>query len=136
MKKVFIVDDDSLCIKIISRAIKNNDLVIESTTDADDSIDKIKAFKPDLIIIDLIMPKISGFELAKKIRGDRLINHIPIIFVSNSDPDGLNKNPVKFNGDDFVNKGDDNFYIKDKVNHYSTIGQLNNVIAKMNHDTT
>ena len=56
--------------------------MVDSAADGNLGLDKIKSFKPDLVILDLLMPERDGFDVARKLKGDPKLSRIPIIALS------------------------------------------------------
>ena len=81
MKKLLLVIDDEDRVKIL-KPIVMNDFIIESTTDPHKGLEMAKTLKPDLIILDLVMPGLSGYEVIEKLKEIPDIKDIPIIIVS------------------------------------------------------
>lgn len=83
MKKVVLIADDSPSIrKFISFALTMDGYDVISASDGMEAIEKIPTSKVDLVITDLNMPNIDGFELIKVIRGNQDLKEVPIIILS------------------------------------------------------
>ena len=83
--KIFIVDDDIKFLDVISRKLTNLGYSVNTTNSGMNSISKIKKYKPDLIILDIIMPEIDGWTLYSNIKSDTEIKDIPIVIVTIGD---------------------------------------------------
>lgn len=85
MAKIFIVDDDISMINLYERIFRLNNIQAEVVIEADTVIEKLKSSdpKPNLIVLDVLMPKISGFELLKQIKQDPELKNIPVMILSN-----------------------------------------------------
>ena len=79
--RILIVDDDPDVYKIAELSLKE-DFEMVQATDGVDAIEKILAYQPDLIILDVMMPKMSGYQLCQSIRRNPNLKHIPIVFIS------------------------------------------------------
>ena len=82
-KKILIVEDDKFLRELIIQKLLKEGYNISEAIDGEEAIRVVKAEKPDLILLDLILPKASGFEVLAKIKEDPLISQIPIIILSN-----------------------------------------------------
>ena len=81
-KKILVVEDEPHIIKLISFILKSSGYdVIEAEIGAV-GLKKAKAEKPDMIILDVMMPKMDGFEVAKKLKADPATRNIPILMLS------------------------------------------------------
>ena len=81
-KKILVVEDEPHIIKLISFILKSSGYdVIEAEIGAA-GLKKAKTEKPDMIILDVMMPKMDGFEVAKKLKADPATRNIPILMLS------------------------------------------------------
>jgi DNA-binding response OmpR family regulator len=84
MKKiVLIIEDDKFLRELISRKILNEGFDVSEAVDGEDGFKKVKEEKPDLILLDLILPGMDGFEFLTKIKEDSSLTQIPVIILSN-----------------------------------------------------
>jgi len=81
-KKVFIVEDNDLNMKLFTDLLVANSYEVGSTMDGRDAVDKIKEFKPSLVLMDIQMPEISGLEVTKMLKDDEETKDIPIVAVT------------------------------------------------------
>jgi len=97
---VLIVDDIEINRNYLTIALANKNLDIIEAVDGNDGWEKIKKFKPDLVLADLKMPILNGFELAKRIKSNKQYAHIPIAALSASvlKKDKIEIEKHKFNG--------------------------------------
>jgi len=70
-KSVLLVDDDPDILTAIEAALSNMDVTIEKATDGNQAVAKIEQHKPDLVILDMMLPKKSGFLVMERIRARR-----------------------------------------------------------------
>jgi DNA-binding response OmpR family regulator len=82
--KILVVDDDPDVLEAISIILEANGYEVVTARDGLDGLDKVKVEKPDLMILDLLMPKMDGFEVCKELKDPRRAKyaHIPIIILS------------------------------------------------------
>ena len=85
IQKVVIVDDDELEFEKFKREFKNDNIRIEYIQDSEFAFNKIAEVQPDLIIVDLMMPKIDGITLSHKLKSSSKTKHIPIIISTAKD---------------------------------------------------
>jgi len=83
MKTILLVEDDPFLIDIYSDKFKNAGFLVETVGDGEATFNKIKEKKPDLVILDLVLPHIDGWEILRQIKEDPAINQIPVIIFSN-----------------------------------------------------
>jgi CheY-like chemotaxis protein len=81
-KKILIADDDVINLDFFDVMLSKLGFVVEKTDNGNDVMEKVKKFYPDLIILDNIMPGLTGWEITKMLKGDPNFNRIPIIMLS------------------------------------------------------
>jgi CheY-like chemotaxis protein len=83
-KKILVVDDDKIIVETIVQSLEEdaNDYEVISAADGFEAGIQVSHFKPDLIILDIMMPDINGYEVCKKIRSKLETRHIKIIVLS------------------------------------------------------
>lgn len=82
-KKVLIVEDDKFIVKAMTIKFKNSGFLVKSTYTAEEGLITLKSFLPDVIILDIILPGINGYEFLKKVKNDSKLKNIPVIVASN-----------------------------------------------------
>ena len=80
--KIFLVDDDSLSVKVMTTLLAESGHQVESTTDAASAFDKIMEARPDCTICDLMMPEVDGLNLCKSVRETADLDGTRFIMVS------------------------------------------------------
>jgi DNA-binding response OmpR family regulator len=83
MKNILIVDDDTTFAEMMRSSIDTDKYAIEAALDGVEGLEKMKRFMPDIILLDVMMPKMNGFEFLKKVNEAYGENKIPIIITSN-----------------------------------------------------
>jgi CheY-like chemotaxis protein/phosphoribosyl 1,2-cyclic phosphodiesterase len=78
----FIVDDDRVFIKFLTKYLESGSMTITSTTTSSGALEKIKRLKPDCLILDIMMPDIDGLELCRQVRAEPGLANTKIIVVS------------------------------------------------------
>ncbi|MGH7274190.1 MAG: response regulator [Nitrospiria bacterium] len=81
-KKVLVVDDEAFVREIIKVRLKLLGIEIVEGTNGVEAIEKAIKEKPDLILLDLMMPKMNGFEACEKLRSNPITSHIPIMILT------------------------------------------------------
>lgn len=83
MKRILVVEDDKFLRELIVRKLIREGYEVSEAVDGEDGVKKIKEIKPDLVLLDLILPGIDGFEVLSKTKEDPELVPIPIIILSN-----------------------------------------------------
>jgi len=83
MKKILIIEDDSFLSEMYSTKLIQEGFEVEVAVDGKQGFEKIKNIKPDLILLDIVLPKIDGFEVLENVKKDTELKNIPIILLTN-----------------------------------------------------
>lgn len=83
-KKILIVEDEEILSNLLEKKLKEVGYEVGVAFDGEEGIKKIRETKPDLILLDIIMPKKGGFEVLEEINQDAELKKIPVIIISNS----------------------------------------------------
>jgi DNA-binding response OmpR family regulator len=103
-KKILIVDDDSLNVEFFDLMLSKLGFTVEKADDGVEALEKVKRFHPDLILLDNIMPKMSGWELTKILKADPVFREIPIIMLSALDDVRDKVEGFELGVDDYITK--------------------------------
>ena len=82
-KNILIVEDDKFLRELIVRKLTQEDFKVSEAIDGEEGIKKIKEEKPDLVLLDLILPGIDGFEVLARMKEEPSLSSIPVIILSN-----------------------------------------------------
>lgn len=83
-EKILIIEDDHLTSKIYSQKFMMDGFVVDTAMDGEAGILKLASFKPDLVLLDLMLPKVNGVEVLRNIRGKQAYQNLPVIVFSNA----------------------------------------------------
>ncbi len=83
MAKILIIEDDKFLRELISKKLSGENFEIIEAIDGEKGMEKIKSEKPDVVLLDLILPGMDGFEVLSKIKNDDGMPSCPIIILSN-----------------------------------------------------
>ncbi len=119
LKKVLIVEDDVVLVNIYSKKFSNEGYDVISAADGKRGLALAKAKKPDMVLLDLMLPLMGGFEVLEKIKKDDSLKDMPVILLTNlNDCDGI-KRGYNLGASDYVIKS---FFtpaeVVEKVNKY------------------
>jgi len=103
-KKVLIVEDDKDFLWIVEKSFVDEGFFVTAVQSGEEGLDAAKKEKPDLIILDIILPKMDGIDMAKKLReaGD----NVRIIFLTNMEDTEHIKKAVEIKDSDYIVKSD------------------------------
>lgn len=87
-KKILVVDDDAAIVQILSDKLNKEGFVPIAAADGEEGLKMAESQHPDLILLDLLMPKMDGLEVMKKLReSSEWGKRLPIMIITNTDPD-------------------------------------------------
>ena len=84
MKKILIIEDEEIVLGLLQKKLSQEGYEVSVARDGEEGLKKMREIKPDLILLDIIMPKMSGFEVMEEMQKDSGLKKIPVIVVSNS----------------------------------------------------
>jgi len=111
--KILVVEDETFLVKIYSVKLKKEGYDIQIAMDGEEAVKLSQTFKPDLILLDLILPKLNGFEALEQIRKKSATKKTPVIVLSNLGQEEDIKRAESLGADDYLVKA--NFSIQDVV---------------------
>ena len=102
--RVLIADDNEANVELLEAYLGDMDVDTAVAVDGQDTLAKAAEFKPDLILLDVMMPKLSGFEVCEKLKGDPATSKIMILMVTALNEHGDMERAVEARVDDFLSK--------------------------------
>ena len=102
--KILIADDNQANVELLEAYLAGVDCDTEIAVNGQDTLDKVASFKPDLILLDVMMPKLSGFEVCKQLKADPSTKGIMILMVTALNELGDIERAVAAGTDDFLSK--------------------------------
>jgi two-component system alkaline phosphatase synthesis response regulator PhoP len=83
-KKILLVEDEDLIIKLLQKKLISEGYDVTIASDGEEGMKAIRQNKPELVLLDIVMPKKGGFEVLEEINQDIDLRDIPVIIISNS----------------------------------------------------
>ncbi|MDP3836919.1 MAG: response regulator [bacterium] len=122
-KKIFLLEDDTNILYGLEAQFGSDEFIVESSEGEEpleELLDNIRDFEPDYIILDLILPKLDGFEVVKRIREDADLSEVMIfIFTDLSDEDSKNRS---------IELGAEYYFIKEEFDTYEFAEKVKKII--------
>ncbi len=103
-KKILIVEDDLFLGELISKKLSKDDFEVVHATNATDALDILSKGSVDLILLDLLLPDVSGFDFLKKVREDAKNLKLPVLVFSNLAEERDVKQAMDLGATDFLVK--------------------------------
>jgi DNA-binding response OmpR family regulator len=113
---VLVVDDDPVILKLLEVNFEMEGFTVLVARDGQEGIDVARADQPDLIVSDIMMPKVSGLELVTALKGDAATSEIPIILLSAKAQNADVRSGLDAGADDYVTKPFEPLDLVDRVN--------------------
>ena len=104
MSDILIVDDESYIVTSLSFVMENAGFTVDSASDGEEALEKVKANAPDLIILDVMMPKLDGFGVCKAIRENPEWNSVRIVMLTAKGRDSEREKGLALGADDYLTK--------------------------------
>ncbi len=79
MSTIMIVDDSAMLREMVAAQLKNNGFQVVEAIDGAEAVEKIQSHAPDLVITDIVMPRMNGYELCRWIKNDPAVKRVPVI---------------------------------------------------------
>ncbi len=83
MKRILLIEDDPFLVDIYMTKLKEAGFEVESVGDGDAVLMKVKEWKPDLLLLDIVLPHLDGWEIIGQIRGLEALKNLKVIILSN-----------------------------------------------------
>jgi len=103
-KKVILVEDDKFLSEMYATKLAESGFEVEAAFDGEEGLKMIKNEKPDLVLLDIVLPKKDGFEILKVMKGDAELQNILVIALTNLGQKEEVEKGLKLGADDYVVK--------------------------------
>jgi DNA-binding response OmpR family regulator len=102
--RVLIADDNPQGVELLEAYLNDTDYQIRTAADGEETLQMVRDWKPDLILLDIMMPKISGFEVCKRLRGNAATRDIAVLMITALDQPSDVERAVEAGTDDYLTK--------------------------------
>lgn len=117
--KILICEDEITLAKVLQEKFERGKFSVFTVTNGDEILSQVKSLKPDIILLDLIMPKMNGLDALIQLKKDKSVSEIPVIVLSNLDDDEKIKKAFTLGAVDYVVKSHHPINeVVEKVNNY------------------
>lgn len=131
MYKVLIADDNAANVELLETYLAEFDYEIETATDGAETLDKAVSFLPDLILLDIMMPKLSGFEVCEKIKNYPPTKDIMILMVTALSELGDIERAVHAGCDDYLSKPVKRYELIKRVGNLLKLRSVSNELERL-----
>ena len=102
--RVLVVDDEPDLVRILQFGLQSAGYVVESASDGQEGLKKAREVKPDIILLDLMLPKLDGYKICRLLKFDERYKQIPIIILSARTQEGDQALALEMGANRFVTK--------------------------------
>ena len=129
---ILVVDDEGSCRRLLTALLQNDGYEVLATSSAQEALERLQDRRPDLILTDGMMPKISGFELAARLKADSRYANLPIIVVTALDDRETRLRALEAGVDDFLGKPIDRAELRVRVRNILRLKDYGDRIQRNN----
>src|SRR5215212_3633730 len=104
MTRILVVDDSPINLKLVSAALVPAGYEIVTAQNGREALQRIEGIEPDLVILDVIMPELNGYEVCRRIRQRANLGHLPIMMLTANDTLEERINGLEAGADDYMSK--------------------------------
>src|SRR5579871_3525073 len=102
--KILIVDDTPMNLKLIGDLLTSRGYSVCTAANGEEALAKIASEKPDLVVLDIMMPGLSGYDVCRKIRENPATALLPVVLATSLDPNQERVKGIEAGADDFLSK--------------------------------
>lgn len=102
--KLLIVEDEKILAKVLQEKLEKEGFTVALVGDGEAALSQVKSFKPDMILLDIILPKKDGLQVLEEIKANPEFSHLPVIILSNLGEDEKIKSALKLGAVDYLVK--------------------------------
>lgn len=104
MKRILIIEDDRDIVELVRYNLANEGFQVQAALDGSSGLNTLKKTPPDLLLLDLMLPKLSGLEICREIRRDDSLNRLPILMLTARGEEADRVIGLEMGADDYVTK--------------------------------
>jgi len=116
MAKILVVDDEEHIVMILKDSLEFSGFQVVTALDGQEALDMVKKESPDLIVLDIGMPRLDGWEVCRRLKSDENTRSIPIIILTAYAQTSDQKKGAQLGADRFITKPCDLTYLVEEIN--------------------
>ena len=129
--RILIADDNEANVELLDAFLSDIDCETAFAVDGQDTLAKVTAFKPDLILLDIMMPKLSGFEVCKQLKSNPATKNIMVLMVTALNERGDIERGVAAGCDDFLSKPVNKVELLKRVENMLKLKDVTNEVERL-----
>ena len=102
--RILVVDDQRANVEMMAGVLRGRGYEVLTALDGEPALEEVRAHNPDVVISDILMPGMDGYELCRRLRADPATTLLPVILVTSLDPSGERLHGIEAGADDFLSK--------------------------------
>jgi two-component system alkaline phosphatase synthesis response regulator PhoP len=103
-KKIMVIDDEPYIARVIKFKLEQEGYTVYSANDGVSGLEKIKQEKPDLVLLDVMMPGLSGYEVCQKIKSDNSLAQTPVVILTAKGQERDREQGLSVGASDYITK--------------------------------
>ena len=131
-QKILVVDDTPVNVKLLADLLGAKGYVVTTAASGKEALDKIEAEPPDIVLLDVMMPGMTGYEVCKKLRENRATATLPVVMVTALDPGQERVKGIEAGADDFLTKPINQPELLARVRSLLRVKALHDELAELN----
>ena len=128
---ILIADDTEQNVELLQAYLDDLGCTVVAAYDGQETLDKVAEARPDLILLDIMMPKMSGFEVCRKLKADPATADVPICMVTALTEEGDIERAVDAGTDDFISKPVNRWELLTRVRSLLRVRHLQNELERI-----
>lgn len=125
--KVLIIEDEEVLLDVLQTKLKKEGYLVQAARDGAEGLLQARSFRPSIILLDVIMPKLDGFQFLEKMQQDPAIKDIPVLIISNSGQPVEIERALRFGVKDFI--------IKTQFDPQEVLDKMNKILSSSQKGT-
>ena len=119
-QKILVIEDDQMIKDAYQITLQNSGFLVYTATTGEEGLEKSNSFLPDLILLDIFLPKMSGFDVIEKLKQDSVLSKIPVIVLTNIYVDRM----------DMLKKGVERCFIKSEITPGEMVDKVRETLSR------
>ena len=132
MERILVVDDQRIQAELVAGLLRNLGYEVSIVLDPREALERVRMAPPDLLISDILMPRMDGYELCRQLRANPAMQLLPVILVTSADPQTERVKGIEAGADDFISKPVNWAELLGRVKRLLHVKALQDEVKRMN----